>query len=207
MENLIPILIVIGVVIYKVVKAVQEQQGENGGGGDGWWEEEGDSSPSQPKTTPTRQTPTRQTPPQPAPAKARPQPSTHVQQILRQLQEQGQGRQAAPEPKPTPQPRPQVAAVQERPQRRSQPTRQYLDEGQVEAELVRKARADADAATADVYKQSVAAGFPAVMTKTRRGAQAASKRPAIHVRARGRRDLRQTILLAEALGPPRAFDV
>jgi hypothetical protein len=126
-----------------------------------------------------------------------------VQQILRQLQEKAQAKQAPPEPEPKP--KPQVVRTQARPA--AEPSRRYLDEGKVEAELVRKARAEAVAATADVYKQSVASGFPAEMIKTRHGAQAGSKRVAIRVRARGRRDLRQAILLGEALGPPRAFDV
>jgi hypothetical protein len=85
--------------------------------------------------------------------------------------------------------------------------REYLDEQEIEQALARKARSEAHAQAGHVQGQSLRTAFPAAMAVPLASKKAGSERPAIRVLARGRRGLRQAILLGEALGPPRAFDV
>ena len=56
-----------------------------------------------------------------------------------------------------------------------------------------------------VYRASLNKAFPAAMALPR--ASHLPRRPPFVVRLRGRQALRQAIVVAEILGPPRAFDL
>ena len=178
MENVIPIIIVLIIVIVKVVRAVQEQKQSGSGNGDGWWEDETGNRPA----TGGSQTSPARTAPGGEERKPRPEPSGHVREILRQLQQQAQ-------PRPTP-----------------VPARRYLDETTLEEDLTHAARQSVSEATGYVYEQSLQAAFPKTGTRALR-ISGAKQRPPIRVRACGRANLRRAILISEILGPPRAFDV
>lgn len=180
MRNLIPILIFLIVIIAKVVRAVQEQKQSSGGNNEGWWEDETGNrqEPKGNQAAPTRAAPAGEE------RKPRPEPSSHVREILRQLQQQAQ-------PKPAPAPA---------------PVRRYLEETTIEADLTQAARQSVSEATGGVYEQSIAAAFPKAGVRALR-ISGAKQRPPIRVRACGKVNLRRAILISEILGPPRAFDV
>lgn len=190
MGSVITIIIVIVAVILQITKAVREQR-EAGGSDEGWWEEEGKSSTA-PAAKP-QPTAVKRPPPVPA-APSRPTPSPHVQAILRQLQQQAQVQAAPPKPKPAPAAPPPPPEV-----------RHYLNEQEVEAELAQAAKAVTEQAVTKVYTQSASAAFPLV--RQVRPQRHAGQRGPIRVKAHGKANLRQAILLGEVLGPPRAFDL
>ena len=192
MEKLIIPIIFLVIIIAKAARAAQEQSQTRTGGkdsGDGWWEEETPSSPSPSQSQAASRKPIivkEET-------KTRPEPSSHVRDILRQLQQQAQP-VPVPTPKPQPVPVPEPAA------------RQYLDEARVERELTQAAQEAAQQAVGDIYKHSFGKAFPAEEAQGRR-VLGANQRPPIRVRVLGRANLRRAVLISEILGAPRAFDV
>ncbi len=145
----------------------------------------------------------------------RPTPSDRVREILEQLA-QGEASPPAtappvppplpaPAPPPLPAPRPAYAAPV---------TRRYLTEDTATPPAPAPVRASIEEAapaaprlpsTDAVYRESLRKAFPpamAIIRETR-----SQGRPPFAVRLRGRHSLRQAIVLAEVLGPPRAFDL
>ena len=192
MEKLIIPIIFLVIIIAKAVRAAQEQSQTRTGGkdsGDGWWEEETPSSPSPSQSQAVSRKPIivkEET-------KRRPEPSSHVRDILRQLQQQAQP-VPVPTPKPQPVPVPEPAA------------RQYLDEARVERELTQAAQEAAQQAVGDIYKHSFGKAFPAEEGQGK-AVLGTNQRLPIRVRVLGRANLRRAVLISEILGAPRAFDV
>jgi len=194
MEKLIIPIIFLVIIIAKAVRSAQEQSQAGKDSADGWWEEETPSSspsPSQNQSVPRKPVIVREA------SRPRPEPSNHVQEILRHLQQQAQPvsvptTKARPAPAPAPAPEPAA--------------RQYFDEARVERELTQAAQEVAQQAVSDVYKQSFGMAFPA--EEAQGGAVlGANQRLPIRVRVLGRVNLRRAVLISEILGAPRAFDV
>jgi hypothetical protein len=144
---------------------------------------------------------------------ARPTPSDRVREILEQLGQREPSppplTPVVPPPLPTPVPPPVPVA---RPAYSAPVARRYLAEETPEQPQAEVATAEASMPplsrppTSDaVYRESLRKAFPpalAIIRETR-----AQGRPPFTIRLRGRQSLRQAIVLAEVLGPPRAFDL
>jgi len=196
MEELVPIIIVVVILLVKGMGKLMKDSADKGTAGDAW-DDDGDWTPA-PGSTPGSQT-------------AKPQtqtPSPRVQQILEQLKNQVK-EQVAPTPSPVvPAPdrsatRPAVSPTVSRPLQH----RKYLQAAEPPpAEPAAEpppAPAPVQKTKGELFRENAGKAFPGGMRKI---SQPATGRR-IGVYAKGKTSLRKGILLSEVFGAPRAFDL
>lgn len=203
----LPILIFIVIVINVLRRLAEYNRNRPQSGDEGWQEWPGDQPvpPAGPAATPAR--------PATAP---RPTPSDRVREILEQLAQGDRpvpppvARPVVPPPVPRPVSVPPPVASPVRPA--VPPARRYLSAEAVEAarEVEREVATDvphlpAPLAGEAIVRESLGKALPA-MPALAHGMRARHRRPYV-VQVRGRHHLRRAIVLAEVLGPPRAYDV
>jgi hypothetical protein len=198
LENLLPFIIIGVIILFRIVKAVLEQASQTRSAPrreETWEEDQGWETWQAPPSEPA-------VPESPAPSKPTPPvlvPSPEIAAILEKLAERKRQKQA---PQPAPEPVVPAAAPPKAPD-----LAVPLPETSVVVASPQGGEPPLPAIKSpeQVVSESLAAGFPDT------GRMAASTDPGqrqrIIVPVVGRRNLRTGILLAEILGPPRAFDL
>ena len=192
MENLIPVIIFIVIVVVQILRRVAEYKNnrptkneDSGGWDDGGW------TPATPHAKPTH------APPNPQ----QPQPSGRVTSILEQLKQQI-------EEQITPQPVTPTPPTTTSPAGNSQTKRKYISEQALEKRPVDTPVPEEKALPQpqnELMQKTFATAFPQAMKLARQAKP--STRQTIILNARGRRNARIGILMSEVLGPPRSYDV
>jgi len=201
-EKLLPFLIFGIIIAVKVIRGIAEFREGRPGTDDGEWADDDEGwTPTVPapvqgsgREQPTRQPEAVSGPAGPSPVR---RPGNRIEMVLEEFKRQLESDVPhVPEPAlatPTP---PAPAS----PHRKKQ--RNYLPAESVEAAAAPPAPPQSQKELVD---QTMAKAFPRAIKMVRETRR--SVRSPIHLSARGKKNLRHGILMAEVLGPPRAYDI